>query len=102
MDLTPRAVIAGRYRVDTKVGAGGMGEVWLGEHIAVGTRVAVKTLLPAAAMNHEVVARFKREAQAAAWVATWSRPTPGLGSLKRTKPWQYSSISRFFPAATCS
>jgi serine/threonine-protein kinase len=62
MDLSPRAVISGRYRVDTKVGAGGMGEVWLGEHIAVGTRVAVKTLLPAAAMNHEVVARFKREA----------------------------------------
>jgi serine/threonine-protein kinase len=62
MDLSPRAVIAGRYRVDTKVGAGGMGEVWLGEHIAVGVRVAVKTLLPAAAMNHEVVARFKREA----------------------------------------
>jgi serine/threonine-protein kinase len=62
MDLSPRAVIAGRYRVDTKVGAGGMGEVWLGEHLAVGVRVAVKTLLPAASMNHEVVARFKREA----------------------------------------
>ena len=62
MDLTPNAVIAGRYRVETKVGAGGMGEVWLGEHIAVGARVAIKTLLPAAAMNHEVIARFRREA----------------------------------------
>jgi serine/threonine-protein kinase len=62
MDLTPGAVIAGRYRVDTKVGAGGMGEVWSGEHIGIGVSVAVKTLLPAAAMNHEVVARFKREA----------------------------------------
>jgi serine/threonine-protein kinase len=55
-------VIAGRYRVDTKIGAGGMGEVWLAEHVSVGARVAIKTLLPAAAMNHEVVARFKREA----------------------------------------
>jgi eukaryotic-like serine/threonine-protein kinase len=62
MDLTPRAVIAGRYRVDAKVGAGGMGEVWVGENLSLGVRVAVKTLLPAAAMNHEVVARFKREA----------------------------------------
>ncbi len=61
MDLSPRAVIAGRYRVDTKIGAGGMGEVWQGEHVAVGVRVAVKTLLPAAALNHEVIARFKRE-----------------------------------------
>ena len=62
MDLTPGAVIAGRYRVDRKVGAGGMGEVWAGEHRLVGSRVAIKTLLAAAALNHEVVARFKREA----------------------------------------
>ena len=62
MDLTPGAVIAGRYRVERKVGAGGMGEVWAGEHRVVGSRVAIKTLLAAAALNHEVVARFKREA----------------------------------------
>ena len=62
MDLSPGAVIAGRYRVDRKVGAGGMGEVWAGEHRLVGSRVAIKTLLAAAALNHEVVARFKREA----------------------------------------
>ncbi len=62
MDLSPRAVIAGRYRVEAKVGAGGMGEVWVGELIGTGARVAIKTLLPAAALNHEVVARFKREA----------------------------------------
>jgi serine/threonine-protein kinase len=62
MDLTPGAVIAGRYKVERKVGAGGMGEVWVGEHRTVGSKVAVKTLLSAAALNHEVVARFKREA----------------------------------------
>ncbi|MCC6551759.1 MAG: protein kinase, partial [Polyangiaceae bacterium] len=62
MDLHPGMVIAGRYRIDTKVGAGGMGEVWAGEHVTVGSKVALKTLLPAAAVNHEVVARFKREA----------------------------------------
>ncbi|MFO0757120.1 MAG: protein kinase [Byssovorax sp.] len=62
MDLTPGAVIAGRYKVERKIGAGGMGEVWVGEHRTVGSKVAVKTLLSAAALNHEVVARFKREA----------------------------------------
>lgn len=41
---------------------GGMGEVWQGEHLSIGCPVAMKTLLPAAAINHEVVARFKREA----------------------------------------
>lgn len=62
MELTPGMIIAGRYRIDSRIGAGGMGEVWVGEHLSVGSRVALKTLLPAAALNHEVVARFRREA----------------------------------------
>ena len=62
MDLVPGAVIAGRYRADKRVGAGGMGEVWAGEHLTIGVKVAIKTLLPAASLNHEVIARFKREA----------------------------------------
>lgn len=62
MDLAPGSIIAGRYRVDQRVGAGGMGEVWVGEHLAIGMRVAIKTLLEAAAYDHEVVARFRREA----------------------------------------
>src|SRR5262249_23583252 len=55
-------VVAGRYRVDRKVGAGGMGEVWLGEHVAVGVPVALKRLLPEPGVDHEVATRFKREA----------------------------------------
>lgn len=62
MDLTPGSVVASRYRADYRVGAGGMGEVWAGEHLNVGVKVAMKTLLGAAAVHHEVVARFKREA----------------------------------------
>ena len=54
MDLAPGTVIAGRYRVDQKVGSGGMGEVWSGEHVAIGVRVAVKTLLKAAADHSEL------------------------------------------------
>jgi serine/threonine protein kinase len=63
MELRPGAVIAGRYRVDRKIGAGGMGEVWSGEHVNIGVRVALKTLLPAAALDRRLVARFRREAQ---------------------------------------
>ena len=62
MDLVPGSIIAGRYRIDARVGAGGMGEVWLGEHLAIGMKVAIKTLLAAAAYDQEVVARFRREA----------------------------------------
>ncbi len=62
MDFVPGALVAGRYRLKRMVGAGGMGEVWLGDDAQGGVRVAVKHLLPAAAKHHEVVARFKREA----------------------------------------
>jgi serine/threonine-protein kinase len=63
MELYPGAVVAGRYRVDRKIGAGGMGEVWAGEHVAIGARVALKTLPAAMALDRQLVARFRREAQ---------------------------------------
>lgn len=63
MQLTKGDVIAGRYRIDRRVGAGGMGEVWEGEHLALGVRVAVKTLLDGTDDNPELVARFRREAK---------------------------------------
>jgi serine/threonine-protein kinase len=62
MELRPGILIAGRFRVERKVGSGGMGEVWSGEQTALGVRVALKTLLPAAAADPQIVARFKREA----------------------------------------
>jgi serine/threonine-protein kinase len=62
MELRPGVLIAGRFRVERKVGSGGMGEVWSGEQTALGVRVALKTLLPAAAADRQIVARFKREA----------------------------------------
>jgi serine/threonine-protein kinase len=62
MELRPGVLIAGRFRVERKVGSGGMGEVWCGEQTALGVRVALKTLLPAAACDPQIVARFKREA----------------------------------------
>ncbi len=62
MQLRPGALIAGRFRVERLVGTGGMGEVWAGEQTALCVRVALKTLLPSAARNPQIVARFKREA----------------------------------------
>src|SRR4051812_39942610 len=62
MQLSPGAIIGGRYLVERKIGSGAMGEVWAGEHIAVGYRVAIKTMLSEGASDKELVERFKREA----------------------------------------
>lgn len=62
MELVAGVVIAGRYRVERRIGAGAMGEVWGGTHQAVGSKVAIKRLLTGGATNPEVIARFRREA----------------------------------------
>ncbi|WP_159046012.1 protein kinase domain-containing protein [Streptomyces sp. WM6372] len=53
--------LAGRYRLERRLGQGGMGEVWRGHDLMLDRSVAVKVLLEAAT-NDEVVARFRREA----------------------------------------
>ncbi len=58
--------IAGRYRLISKIGEGGMGSVWRAEHLTLGSDVAIKLIEPTYAENQEIRARFMREAQAAA------------------------------------
>src|SRR5271157_141982 len=58
-------VLAGKYRVERVLGAGGMGVVVAAHHITLDEKVALKFLLPEALANPEAVARFVREARAA-------------------------------------
>jgi eukaryotic-like serine/threonine-protein kinase len=59
-------VLAGKYRVERVLGAGGMGVVVAAHHLGLDTKVAIKLLLPEMLDQEEVVARFAREARAAA------------------------------------
>ncbi|MCS6898943.1 MAG: serine/threonine-protein kinase [Myxococcales bacterium] len=59
-------VLADKYRINALLGVGGMGAVFDGEHILMRKRVAIKLLLPDVSQTGEVVARFEREAMAAA------------------------------------
>lgn len=59
-------IIAGRYRLQAKLGQGGMGSVYRAVHLEMGSTVAVKLLEPTMAESKVTVARFRREAQAAA------------------------------------
>ncbi len=64
VDFTGR-VIDSRYRVIRKIGEGGMGTVYAGEHVEIGKGVAIKILHPAYSTQQDLVERFRREARAA-------------------------------------
>ena len=59
-------VLAGRYALGGLLGAGGMGQVYRARDPVLQRTVAVKVLSPAATDDRELVARFGREARAAA------------------------------------
>src|SRR5580692_7233883 len=59
-------VIDGRYRVISRVGSGGMADVYCAEDTQLGRRVAVKLLHERFAQDEEFVERFRREASSAA------------------------------------
>lgn len=58
-------VLDQRYRIEARIGRGGMGTVYRAVQIAMNRTVAVKVMNPELARNNEAVKRFHREARAA-------------------------------------
>jgi serine/threonine-protein kinase len=57
-------MVVGSFRLIRKLGGGGMGTVYLGEHTLIGSKVAVKFLHEHFASNEALVQRFLAEARA--------------------------------------
>src|SRR6266576_3946429 len=60
-----RGFTIGKYKLLERVGVGGMGQVFLCEHMYMKKRVAIKVLPPAKAEQPAALGRFYREARAA-------------------------------------
>ncbi|MBI5546609.1 MAG: protein kinase [Deltaproteobacteria bacterium] len=64
--LNPGDVLDGKWRIERKLGVGGMSSVFLAHDLALDRKVAVKALAPALCNDTVLTARFEREARATA------------------------------------
>jgi tRNA A-37 threonylcarbamoyl transferase component Bud32 len=64
-ELEPGTVIRGKYRIVRMLGRGGMGTVYLAEHILLGRLRALKFISSELSQDAAFLRRFRREAQAA-------------------------------------
>ncbi len=73
LDLAEGRVLAATWRLERRLGAGGLASVWAASHLGTGQRAAIKVLHARHAGDFEVRARFAREAYAANQI-----PHPGV------------------------
>jgi eukaryotic-like serine/threonine-protein kinase len=55
-------IVADRYHVMRKLGEGGMGQVYLAEHVKMGRKSALKVMAPGMVKDADSISRFNREA----------------------------------------
>src|ERR687897_181233 len=65
VQLTPGAILGGRYRIVSLLGRGGMGEVYRADDLLLRQPVAMKFLPRAATSNEFAVSRFRNEVRVA-------------------------------------
>ena len=78
------AIIADRYRILSHVGEGGMGQVYLAEHVLMKRRSAIKVMRPALVGDAEALQRFTREAENASKLSH-----PNVASIFVRRPAAY-------------
>jgi TonB family protein len=64
-ELGPGQIVRGKYRIVRKLGQGGMGVVYLAEHMLLGGQLALKFLAAELSRDPQFVKRFRNEAKAA-------------------------------------
>src|SRR5688572_12033259 len=68
MGLEPGSLVGPNVRLSHVLGTGGMGKVWVADHLTLRVQVAVKFMAAEIAGDQQAMARFTREATAAAQI----------------------------------
>ncbi len=91
-------VIDGRYQVLGKIAAGGMGAVYLVEHLELSKKFAMKVMLPELSRDPDFVSRFKREAMASSKIG--HQNIVAISDFGRTQDGRFYFVMEYLEGAT--
>ncbi len=95
-----RARQLGQYRLKQLIGSGGMGDVYLAEHLLMKRPCAIKVIRPEMAGDPKVLARFEREVQATARLSHWN--SVDIFDYGRTDEGTFYYVMEFLPGMNLS
>jgi hypothetical protein len=99
-DEALRARQFGQYKLKKLIGSGGMGEVYLAEHLLLKRPCAIKVIHPEKAGDPQVLARFEREVQATAKLSHWN--SVDIYDYGRTDDGTFYYVMEFLPGMNLS
>jgi serine/threonine-protein kinase len=85
----------GQYQLHRKLGSGGMGEVYLGEHMLLKRTCAIKLIRPDQAGDPTTLSRFEREVQVMATLTHWN--TVEVYDYGRTADGTFYYVMEYLP-----
>ena len=90
-----RARQMGQYRLKERLGAGGMGEVYLAEHCLLKRPCAIKLIHPGSQADPQAIARFEREVRSTAKLSHWN--TVSIFDYGRTDDGTFYYVMEYLP-----
>jgi serine/threonine-protein kinase len=99
-DEAQRAKRLGQYKLKRLIGSGGMGEVYLAEHLLMKRPCAIKVIRPEKAGDPKVLARFEREVQATAKLSHWN--SVDIYDYGRTDDGTFYYVMEYLPGMNLS
>jgi tRNA A-37 threonylcarbamoyl transferase component Bud32 len=88
----------GQYRLKRKLGAGGMGDVYLAEHLMLKQECAIKLIRPERAGDPKALRRFEREVKATSLLKHWN--TVQIFDYGHTDDGTFYYVMEYLPGMT--
>lgn len=90
----------GQYRLSRLLGSGGMGEVYVGEHLLLKRPCAIKVIKPQQASDPKMLERFEREVRSTAKLTHWN--TVAIYDYGRAEDGTFFYVMEYLPGLNLS